>query len=387
MHSNHSFSALLLLISILCLTSALAAEARGTDSTALETDGFERRTAAFHQRTQEQLDSLFQGWQRSSTDICPANSTQCGNGLPSDFCCPVGNSCKALADNTTVLCCAEGETCASIEPITCDITWLNATAHPSMSVHTTNLTGELPTCGSGCCPFGYTCNVNESDSTKSTCALSKGSTRVTDPSTSSTASPSATTVGVSAATGTNTGLILATETPQPASTGSSSSGSSGSSRRIVGIAAGSAAAGVACIGGIIAYAFIRRKNSQKRIIESQRDFSYHNSHSRPTRPIMPAHSRSTPTLSGRKIAPPEPSPPPPPLPPKEPYQTPRRKRKSLLSWVPSIINRTPVELPATPVPSSRWAELERPQVAHLPYQDDLLGQVHELEADARWRLG
>ncbi|KAI9818028.1 MAG: hypothetical protein M1827_000652 [Pycnora praestabilis] len=44
-----------------------------------------------------------------------------------------------------------------IQPITCDITQQNATAHPQNPIKTTNLTATLPTCGSECCPLGYTC--------------------------------------------------------------------------------------------------------------------------------------------------------------------------------------------------------------------------------------
>lgn len=79
---------------------------------------------------------------------------------------------------------------------------------------------------------------------------------------------------------------------------------------------------------------------------------------------------------------------PPPLPEKEPHQIPKRKRKSLLSWVPSIINRTPAELPATPVSFSawnrQWGQPQRPDGAHRPYPRDSLTIEEVYELDGRW---
>ncbi|KAI5295089.1 hypothetical protein KEM55_006338, partial [Ascosphaera atra] len=44
-----------------------------------------------------------------------------------------------------------------IEVIGCDINLQNATASPKSVVKTTRLDDDLPTCGDGCCPFGYEC--------------------------------------------------------------------------------------------------------------------------------------------------------------------------------------------------------------------------------------
>ncbi|KAI9650162.1 hypothetical protein NHQ30_000175 [Ciborinia camelliae] len=104
---------------------------------------------------------------------CPESSyKQCTNtGLPSDFCCPSTSTCISLAQNTTLLCCPNGGDCSTIQPITCDITQQNATAHPANTLKTTALTVTLETCGLNCCPFGYTCkngncqiNANQADS-------------------------------------------------------------------------------------------------------------------------------------------------------------------------------------------------------------------------------
>jgi len=86
------------------------------------------------------------------------------SGLPSNFCCPEGQTCIPLAANTTLLCCpntcADPRNCTTILPIQCDIQLQNVTAHPDNSLMTTALSMNLPTCGSGtCCPFGFTCNA------------------------------------------------------------------------------------------------------------------------------------------------------------------------------------------------------------------------------------
>jgi hypothetical protein len=85
--------------------------------------------------------------------------TQCSQaGLPSDFCCAPSSDCIVLAANTTVLCCPSGSSCSTIKAIPCDLSSQNVTANPDISLMTTALSATLPTCGSLCCPFGYSCN-------------------------------------------------------------------------------------------------------------------------------------------------------------------------------------------------------------------------------------
>lgn len=89
---------------------------------------------------------------------CPdPNFRQCPGGLPGNFCCAAGATCLALAANTTALCCPAGSTCDVIEPITCDITQQNVAINPLAPLKTTALQSQLPRCGAGCCPFGYSC--------------------------------------------------------------------------------------------------------------------------------------------------------------------------------------------------------------------------------------
>lgn len=59
------------------------------------------------------------------------------SGLPSNFCCPQGQTCIALAVNTTLLCCPSAQNCTFIAPISCDIYLQNATLHPDSTLKTT----------------------------------------------------------------------------------------------------------------------------------------------------------------------------------------------------------------------------------------------------------
>ncbi|KAH8814079.1 hypothetical protein F5882DRAFT_63813 [Hyaloscypha sp. PMI_1271] len=100
-------------------------------------------------------------FERQTVSACPvSNFVHCSRaGLPSDFCCPTGQTCIPLAANTTVLCCPNGSDCSVIKPIICDIQQQNTTAHPDNTLKTIELNVALPTCGSSCCPFGFTCNT------------------------------------------------------------------------------------------------------------------------------------------------------------------------------------------------------------------------------------
>lgn len=307
-----------------------------------------------------------------SSDTCPSDYKQCGSGLPSNFCCGDNESCISLADDTTVVCCPEGENCDTIQPITCNIAGQNASAYPTASVHTTNLIGELPTCGSNgsgkqtCCPFGYGCS-DDSKCVRSDGASSTGSLSVDTASFTST-------LTISSSTGSATALIMASsivsvpvvtptsQSDENTSSGSSSSSSSSTKTRTIGIAAGSAAGGLAFTFGVAVLLWMRRRGRRRRHAERN-------------------HHLNRPASQFSET--------PPPLPPKESHQIPKRKRKSMLSWVPSVVNRTPAELPATPVSFSawhrQWDQVPRPPNAvHRPYPRDSLSieEIHELEA--RW---
>ncbi|KAH7035143.1 uncharacterized protein B0I36DRAFT_88793 [Microdochium trichocladiopsis] len=94
-------------------------------------------------------------------DVCGGieSLAQCTqSGLPDNFCCGKTDTCLVLAGKTTVLCCPAGSTCATINPIVCDLQLQDASQNPGAAVKTTVLDGKLATCGGGCCPFGYSCD-------------------------------------------------------------------------------------------------------------------------------------------------------------------------------------------------------------------------------------
>ncbi|KAJ5389812.1 uncharacterized protein N7496_000880 [Penicillium cataractarum] len=128
-----------------------------------------------------------------SSGSCPSSYDSCGSSLPDDFCCPSTSTCISLDNASSAICCPSGASCDYISPIVCDVQEQNATAHPKNSVKTTKLDSSLPTCGSACCPFGYTCQGN------STCALNtKTSSTVT--SSNSTSTSTSTTADTTGAT-------------------------------------------------------------------------------------------------------------------------------------------------------------------------------------------
>ncbi|KAK3310592.1 uncharacterized protein B0T15DRAFT_43105 [Chaetomium strumarium] len=93
---------------------------------------------------------------------CAPNFNECKNAdFPPYFCCGSGQSCIALAGNTTVLCCPNGARCQRLQPIPCDISLQDGEKYPDAVVKTTALRGTLGRCGAQCCPFGYSCKSDE----------------------------------------------------------------------------------------------------------------------------------------------------------------------------------------------------------------------------------
>ncbi|GBF59966.1 hypothetical protein TMEN_2363 [Trichophyton mentagrophytes] len=83
---------------------------------------------------------------------------QCGNpNVPKNFCCSENSDCLVIDNASTVICCPRGSDCKTIRPITCDVQLQNVAVDPGSSIKTTKLTGDLPKCGSMCCPHGYAC--------------------------------------------------------------------------------------------------------------------------------------------------------------------------------------------------------------------------------------
>ncbi|KAI1157189.1 hypothetical protein F4825DRAFT_6305 [Nemania diffusa] len=154
---------------------------------------------------------------------CAANYTQCTQaGLPANFCCSTGSTCNLLAGGTTVLCCPEGSSCTTIQTISCTLSLQNPATNPKAAVKTTVLSGKLPTCGNGCCPWGYHCDGNSGD-----CVMdadqSKKPNAASTPAAPSSAHPTSTasngaTSTSSTAAGTTSTADASASTEPPAST-------------------------------------------------------------------------------------------------------------------------------------------------------------------------
>lgn len=93
---------------------------------------------------------------RMST-TCVSGNYQCGDGFPSDFCCPERTTCLPLAqDKEAVLCCPGGQDCSTIAPITCDTALWNPATSPYSNAHS-NISLFLTPCADACCPPPYEC--------------------------------------------------------------------------------------------------------------------------------------------------------------------------------------------------------------------------------------
>jgi hypothetical protein len=130
---------------------------------------------------------------------CPQSGyIQC-SGVRSGFCCSPSATCLVLANNTTLLCCPNGDDCSTIAPINCNIQQQNVTSHPDAGLFTTDLTATLQSCGNGCCPLGYSCsnsacvvNTNQGSAPSHTSSIAGTSTPTVVPiGTSTSATPTA----------------------------------------------------------------------------------------------------------------------------------------------------------------------------------------------------
>ncbi|KAL7271750.1 hypothetical protein RUND412_005464 [Rhizina undulata] len=79
---------------------------------------------------------------RTTQTCSDADSNPC-NIPNTSFCCPSTTTCIPLENATSVICCTIDTLCDVIQPISCD-----------SSTHTI-------TCGSECCPLGFTCGPDE----------------------------------------------------------------------------------------------------------------------------------------------------------------------------------------------------------------------------------
>jgi hypothetical protein len=197
---------------------------------------------------------------RDSSSCAAGYNTCPGFSFPSNFCCPTGSSCIALAGNTTLLCCPDGQDCSLIQPITCTLQQQNATLDPTAPIKTTVLNGSLTRCGgtTTCCPYGYSCNAS------GMCAKLANQDFMPAASSSASASASPTTPASTTASSSSDGTAAAAASSSATSSaGTDATSSHGSSTAaIAGAVIGTAAAGV--ILACIAMVCIRRRKQAKK---------------------------------------------------------------------------------------------------------------------------
>ena len=149
-------------------------------------------------------DELLHLFDRAST-VCPtnANLTQCGHGLPTNFCCDLSaTTCVVFDNGAGSICCPRNSdgtpgNCDTMSPINggCDPDAYNATLFPSSPIHLKNIPTNFTTCGSEdgvCCPPTYSCTGGLCVAPVADTASSSGASTPTTPVTLSSANPYAT---------------------------------------------------------------------------------------------------------------------------------------------------------------------------------------------------
>ncbi|KAH6854234.1 hypothetical protein B0I37DRAFT_24683 [Chaetomium sp. MPI-CAGE-AT-0009] len=196
---------------------------------------------------------------RQST--CAPNFDQCKNAdFPDYFCCKSGDTCIALAGNTTVLCCPEGADCLRIQPVPCNIELQDGEKNPDAVVKTTALGGTLVRCGTQCCPFGYSCRDGE-------CARDRNQNAVPFQTRTVKLGPTSTGGAKTSSTGGASPTADTTDSAgDPNATGDSSDGAADSSSGppVAAIAGGVTAGAVVLIGAaVLAFIFLRKKKKEE----------------------------------------------------------------------------------------------------------------------------
>ncbi|WYZ38631.1 hypothetical protein EsH8_III_000545 [Colletotrichum jinshuiense] len=302
---------------------------------------------------------------------CPVKDhVACGNGMADYYCCPSDTTCMVIADKTTALCCPKGASCDTISPIICDITAQDVIKNPTSPIHTTKLTESLPSCGSKCCPFGYTCRDGSAcvldrsqvesqtsssispETTKTKTAATQTQTETQQATTPAERVPAASTTPAGGGQEASTPSVTApseTETP-PAVTSSQNSNSGG-------IIAGTTVAAVASVAGLTCLLWFKRRSISERVGTARfpRSWQQLRSEQNSERDVsLPRYNSPPPAYTMEMKAPPK------------PYIFKHYSPESVGS-------SAPVELPATPVSFSMWraqseGESRRPRSHYEPYR-------------------
>ncbi|KAJ0166755.1 hypothetical protein CTA2_6036 [Colletotrichum tanaceti] len=302
---------------------------------------------------------------------CPVKGYNvCGNGMADYFCCPSNTTCLVLAEKTTTLCCPEGASCDTISPIICDITAQDVVENPTSPIHTTKLKELLPSCGSRCCPFGYTCRDG------SACVLvrdqkSRTSASVSPTTRTKTATPRTPTATRAATSTTPSERIpavsppsasLGQEHPTPSPTGPSETtpAAASSTGNVIpgGIIAGTTVAAVASVAGLTFLLWLKRRSISEKVaaVRFLGPWQQLREQGSEQDVALPRYNSPPPAYTTEMKAP-----------SKHPHSAFRHYSPE------SIGDAVPVELPATPVSFSIWnvrpeGEARRPRSHYEPYR-------------------
>lgn len=223
-------------------------------------------------RTSLALASHYPSWPtdlitRASTCGGDASLSQCGNGLPADFCCPAQTTCTKISTTltTSVICCPAGSDCSNISPINCNASLQNATLFPASQLHSTNTTGPFEQCGNACCPLGYGCENGMCVAQSAAAAVSSSSSAAPSSSLASTSTltaSSTTTTSTAAASPQSSEATAAGSSPTAEAT---SSGGFSSKSFAAGFVPGILIGALLC--ALILWCLLRRKKSPSEYTE------------------------------------------------------------------------------------------------------------------------
>ncbi|KAK1984234.1 hypothetical protein LZ30DRAFT_586615 [Colletotrichum cereale] len=298
---------------------------------------------------------------------CPVKGyNACGSGMADYFCCPSDTTCLVLAENTTALCCPKGASCDVISPIICDITAQDVVENPTSPIHTTKLKESLPSCGSRCCPFGYTCqggsacvldqeqkshastSVSPTTSTKTTTSGTQTSTHAATP-TPSESVPGAPTPSASLGQEPSApSVTVPTETPAAATPAANSTPG--------GIIAGTTVAAVASVALLTCLLWLKRRSISEKVgsVRFPRPWQQLREQGSEQDVSLPRYNSPPPAYTIEMKAP--------------------SKQPTFRHYSPeSVGDIVPVELPATPVSFSVWnvrveGQSRRPRTHYEPYR-------------------
>jgi hypothetical protein len=155
------------------------------------------------------FDLSYHSFDRRDAAVCK----DVDNGLPDNWKCSSSSTCVSLDNTTSALCCPTGQDCSTIRTVECDAKKQDPSKNPGTEVFTTKTDGDLPNCGTTCCPFGYTCSQKSDGSNDGACTIQKEKARFVGDFPGAQGTTSATASSSSSTTSTAKGTATATNSP------------------------------------------------------------------------------------------------------------------------------------------------------------------------------